>query len=675
MFCHKCGNELLSEALFCNKCGIRQVSDSNIGERPPSDKVTIHLADSGQLAPAQFENEAQFTPAQRSDPLTPPPSSAHWSVTPAPPSSWQTSTLVQPQPATPTYLTFSPSVMQRWMIQLFQPALASNALFGVVLGALVAVISGIVMIALILAIAHAIAAHINYTGYATSEVGIDYILGFFPLDSFFRDSLLLFFVAHGAAIHIQYGSASGSYTSMFSLTRPLHGLLILPALGLMLGGYIAASSDFRNTARSSLGRGAAIAIPYIVLLFILTSQVNGCLPDSSQSGAASFCVGSSSSTLSIDGFSLFIFGVLWSILFGLLGASLKLARGQWRHMLLSFLWTTTRPRVTGMITGALVATGLGISLALLSLYSLLAYNTLSVPLLAQNLCYPGNWLALTVWGFAQGPLHAVNFFFFSLGAPITISASQPGQCFYASGSHTVLSLLGNNPQLPPWIYSVLALPVISLFIGGRVSAALGRAQGIGPGAVQGALIAVPFAILMMLLTVICTVTVTSASNGTGNSLTSSIQSAGVGAFDVLLWALLSGAVFGALGGMYQTGSVKTEMSRLLSLLAVPLKVLTEVEYQLLDRLSGQNRSFGRRSRVRVLLYNALLCTLLLLLVAGVVGAILIIYNQLLTFQDNQRIRDIMSVVLVVLPGLFLLGACASALTTDPSLEHQSIPRA
>src|SRR5205085_861762 len=151
------------------------------------------------------------------------------------------------------------------------------------------------------------------------------------------------------------------------------------------------------------------------------------------------------------------------------------------------------------------------------------------------------------------------------------------------------------------------------------------------------------------------------------SNTSYVQSAGAGAFGLLLWALLSGAVLGALGGMYQTSTVKAEVSRFL---AFPLVLLSKPGYSILDRLRGQT-GISSRNQARTLLYSAFLCVLVLTIVAGIVGGSLIALNQIFTIDHNIHIRDSLSVILIALPGLLLICSCAAALCSDPVLEGQS----
>ena len=72
-----------------------------------------------------------------------------------------------------------------------------------------------------------------------------------------------------------------------------------------------------------------------------------------------------------------------------------------------------------------------------------------------------------------------------------------------------------------------------------------RVRGIGPAAVQGLLIALPFTLIMVLLTFVSTIRNTAVSD------TAHIRSAGVGFVDLLFWALLTSALLGMLGGIYE----------------------------------------------------------------------------------------------------------------------------
>ena len=571
--------------------------------------------------------------------------------------------MIVPLPAvSPAQLVSAPSqvslpplnALQRFLVRVFQPAMASNALFGILLGGLIAAVLGALLSWLLLIAAYAIAPHaVSYFG-QNSQGSIDFALGIYPLHAPWRDSLQLFLVMHGVPFQEQY--QSGTDLSQYTAIAPLSGLLLLPALLLTFGGYLAACTDLQNRSQSSLLRGATVAVPYTLLLLLMTTQVNGPLPSSPGNGP------SISETLSMNSGLILVFGLLWGALFGTLGASLKLAQGQWRNMLRRYFLLTRHPQVIGMLVGGLSAAGLGLALSLLVVFGFLALSTFSVPLLAR-LCSPGDWQYLLIWGLSQGPLHAANLYFFSFGTPITITNTFPGDysCFYSNTPHTVLTL--RDTPFPSWLYAVLLLPVISLFYGGRASVAVSRVRGAGPAAIQGALIAVPFTMLMMLLSLISTITNTTTSSAAGSAGATYAQSAGAAAIDIVLWALLSGAVLGALGGIYESSSASISVSRLLTTIGSAVSLPLRPLFHLFDELSGQAHSVQRTS-ARSLFYSAFAVALLLAIIALIAGGALITFSQTVSFQENQRIRDILSVLLITLPGLLLLSSCVSALAID-----------
>jgi len=592
-------------------------------------------------------------------------------------------------PQTPLSL----NATQRLLVQVFRPALASNAIFGTVLGALLAVLGGVLLAAIYLAFAHAFVPQgVFHIGtFSANDTLVDILLGIIPLHSPLRESLQFYLVMHGVATNVQLSAASGQVTgsTTFTFVRPLNGLLILPALLLTLGGYVSASTDFQNRARSSLLRGAAIAIPYTLLLFILLLIVNGSIPlDALQLNVPKNTSTAIVATLNMDIFSLLAFGLLWGTLFGLLGASLKLAQGQWRHSLFHYLQTNRYSRISSAITGALAATGVGVFLSLLLLCCLLVYLTASTSTsLLTGSASAVPWQTLVLASIAYLPLLAVNLFFLSLGVPGNLAASCSSYssffsllCSSSSGSHVTLSLFGSTPPLPslwyPWIYALLAVPAISLFLGGRVSAFHSGAQSVGAGTLQGALIALPFVLLLMLLTLLTTVRLsfTGSFGGIDNpySLPSYTASIGVGIFELFPLALLFGVVLGALGGIYQASAIKRGVRLLLADLCAPFRLLGKPAFFILDRLSGQPRNV-QRSPVRSWLYSTFLCTLLLAIVADIGGGLLISLNQTLSFDDNLRILSIGAVLLVALPGLLLLCTCASAFANDP-LQYDAAAR-
>ncbi len=568
-------------------------------------------------------------------------------------------------PASPGQTVVIPRTpTQRWLVQFFGPTLAINPLFGVILGSIFAVVAGALACGLIVAIAHAIAPHIASAGNPTAaEDLVDYALGIVPLHNLFRDSLQLFIVIQGAGTHYQNIYSNSFFSSYY--IAPFSGLLIVPALFLVCGGYIAASTDFQQNIRASLWRGVLLAVPYAVLLVLISLLVNGCVPTTGSNGGQMCSAVATSSisayTLTIDTITLLLFAVLWGALFGLLGASLKLAQGHWREAFFYLLRTTRRPQPAGMLVGGLAASGLGIALAIATVFSFVAYSSYSAPLLSQATCLVSqNWQSLSLWGISQGPLYALDLLLFSLGAPIDISNPQANQCFYTRATHASISLFGTTPPLSPWFHLLLAIPILSLFLGGRVSAAFGRVRGPGAGMVQGALAAVPFTAVMLLLVPLSSITETTTSSGGSGGLQTVTQTLSVGPFEVILWALVGGAVIAALGGLYQVSALQSSMSKVFRALAFPFKAIAAPLFALLDGFTRRPTNMPR-SGTRSAIYAALLLMILLAVVAAVGGGLLVSFNQTLTLVANQRIRDILSAALVAAPCLLIIIACATAL--------------
>jgi hypothetical protein len=584
------------------------------------------------------------------------------------------SAIAAPQAQTPIVPR---SGFQRWLVQAFGPSLATNPFFGLIFGSVLAVVASVLTCGVFLAIAHAIAPHLGTASFPTSgEDLIDGSIGIVPLHDLFRDTLQLFLMIHGVGIHYLYSNSSSFYNTYY--IAPFSALLIIPAFFLVIGGYIAASTDFQQNVRSSLWRGVLLAIPYTVLLFLSSLLVNGCVPTSAPPNGVEVCNSIMTSTtpaytMSMDTTTLLLFGVVWGALFGLLGATLKLSQGHWRQSLFRLLRITNRPQVAGMLLGGLVSAGLAIALAVATVISFMAYSSYSVPLVSQASCVvTTNWQSIMLWSICQGPFYALNLLLFSLGAPINIENPQSSQCFYIHGTQQSLSLFGTSPALSLWLHLLLAIPILSLFLGGRVSAAWGRARGAGAGAVQGALAAAPFAVVMLLLVPLGTITEISSSNS-GTSVSSGVtQTVSAGAFEVILWALLGGAIIAGLGGLYQASQLQPSISRALRGLMLPFRAIAAPLYLLLDGISKFPRG-AQRSSTRSALYAALLWMILLVILAAVGGGILVGFNQTITFVVNQRVRDILSTALVAAVSLLIIIVCATALRTDSGGGAQTAP--
>ncbi|GHO46196.1 hypothetical protein KSX_43590 [Ktedonospora formicarum] len=573
-----------------------------------------------------------------------------------------------------------PNWAQRLNIRLFQPLIASNAIFGSIWGAIVATLLGMLSFFLIITIvAYTIPTDfIQSQGFKDQKTqqGREYVtgelLGYIPLSNSFRDTSELFLTAQNTHATYQTISSGSSSTSTASdtFTSPFHILLLLQGLFLILGGYLAASTDFRNTSLNSLLRGASIAIPYTALLFLLSTQVNGTIPpiftDLSDTS-------SSTSTLTVDPNTLLLFGLLWGALFGLIGAGIKLGQGQLRHKIHRYLYTHRHPQIAGIITGGIASTLLGLFMALiaaLGLHSQMhnASNLNYIPDVNLTPVHEGIFQGFT--NFVNGLMRAVALLAYSCGAPIITHADRNNFYSLKNDSNQIWQQLGGGLITHPWAFVLLLIPIIALFVGGRISASISRVRGSGPGAIQGALIALPFTVLLIAFTLINTNSMTlsgygsSYSSETTNAIITISRGANFG--DVLLWGLVSGAITGALGGAYQNSMLRLSVSKILGSIVKPILLIFTPLYVVFDILLGRPRT-QKRSTGSVLLYTAFIAALVLAVLSVGVGLMLIGQNQTITLDQSEQFRDLMALLLIGLPGILLLSAAASALAHDPVL--------
>jgi hypothetical protein len=610
-------------------------------------------------------------------------SGANYAATPYPA---QAGAPAQPRQPVIIVLPERPNWAQKLTIRLFQPYLANNAVFGIILGALVSTLLGMLCFFCIISLlSNAVPENISRQYYVASsdahianagELTAGNLLQFLPLQSPFRDTAELFLISQNAQTTLQDtfpGGSSGTATTYTeTMTSPFHGLLLLQALLLVLGGYIAASTDFRNTRGASLVRGMAIAIPYTVLLFLLATQVNGNIPLATSTSTTQ----QSTSTFSVDSTTLLLYGLLWGAVFGLVGAAIKLGQGQIRHHLHRYLYTQKHPQLTGIITGGLSALLLGLSLALIfgySLYSQINHHALnsSIPDVILNPNTPadpntGPLQAVAV--FVQGLTRAVGLLAYACGIPLVVqhAKGQDGYFSVEPGSYQVGKQLGMGVLAHPWVFALLLVPIVALFLGGRASVAISRVRGVGPGAIQGALIALPFTALLLLLTAINTNSITQFS--TANIANSGTISIGTQAGDVLLWGLVSGVFLGALGGAYQNSGLRSIISRVLGLLVKPIILLFTPLYIFFDLLLGRPRQV-KRSSAYVLLYTALIVAIVLGILSLLVGLMLVQQAQTLTREQSENFRNVMTLLLIALPGILLVSSAAAALAHDPLLPY------
>ncbi len=181
MFCHHCGHQLPDDSAFCNICGTKllqpetstpgtfsagQVStqpgqsqptytylesdtlySSDGGSRPQNISAS-GLASSPRNAFPQTRNISQPPNAPIGNSLQYMPSSAE--------NAYQQSTSSIPAQPQQSAILPPDGRMQRFLLRTFGPQLATNAVFGVLLGSIIAVVLGIFITALLVTVAHAI---------------------------------------------------------------------------------------------------------------------------------------------------------------------------------------------------------------------------------------------------------------------------------------------------------------------------------------------------------------------------------------------------------------------------------------------------------------------------------------------------------------------------------------
>src|SRR5205823_271743 len=145
-----------------------QFGSSNLQFQQTQQSVPNQFGNSSQLLPTQFagNSSSQLPPTQLS-------SSLHY-----PPMQSMPGTVEVPQAPSSqaqSQSTGSFNVVQKVLLRVFGANLATNALFGVILGGVFAVSVGVLSTMLLLSIVHAIAPHIsNSGGYVGGEDVVDY---------------------------------------------------------------------------------------------------------------------------------------------------------------------------------------------------------------------------------------------------------------------------------------------------------------------------------------------------------------------------------------------------------------------------------------------------------------------------------------------------------------------
>jgi len=318
----------------------------------------------------------------------------------------------------------------------------------------------------------------------------------------------LFALANLAPLLLFGGAGMDPGGAHMQLTPPLTSLMLIPILALLLGGALAASSDFTRRARFSVARGALVGPVYALLLTLLT-ELGGNRFDGTTLGLHETTV----ALLPTPTTTLF-YGLLWGTLFGALGGWVRLYGWRSPAVALARLGRLRFRRLLGSAVGACYALlcGLGgsLALALVALVVMLVSGQAPQPLVSAGQVThlggtPEGILGVALLALTLAPALAIWVYVYASGGSIDVDRvtyAPPGRL---GTDFTTLALSGGTQAPPhPALYLLALLPLACYFLGGRVAARFARAQTPRAGFVSGALIALPLTALTLILSMLAT---------------------------------------------------------------------------------------------------------------------------------------------------------------------------
>jgi hypothetical protein len=549
----------------------------------------------------------------------------------------------------------------------FSPRYAVNKWFTGALGALAALVTGLILTAIIQGLFSTALGDALTFGSGASSSSIATISSFLKIDV-----LNLFALEHLAALVVHVGAGGVDAASLdLTINLPFLGLLLVPALALTLGGMISASSDYHRLPYMSIARGALMGPIYAVVLFVVAQFSSSTVSLGAQDVSASVSLGPST-------LQECLYGLLWGLLFGALGGWIQLKGRATLAAALPALQALKRPRLVGGVAGALAALLCGILMFTIAGLAVGVYFSSSFAATAAPTQQgaPALFGSDGLWALLRllvllGPTAAIWAFALGVGGPITLAASGSG----GSSLNTSLSYgLINAQKLPGnnlW-YLLVVIPILCCLIGGHIAARVNRSQQVGDGFAAGAMIALPLALLLSLMALLVTISVGISGSGGLSALgfngTSSIGPAFGGTF---LGALVVGAVAGGLGGA--STAALPSLGTLPRLLVQPFRPLRPLLNRLLDSLLARphNEPF---TPAGAWFYDGILLAAGLGLVVLALDLLSLALTSVLPFVVLRNVDEWGATLLVGLPLLFFVGALVAAFSSpapQPALQSAS----
>lgn len=678
MTCANCQTPLLPGARFCLQCGhaveaaAQQLPAEQATPRPPAAPSDMALVDASPGSTAPFDVYATSSQSSYGHFRQAPPLGTQSVLPRAYAISAAAFPAVFGHDATPEAAT-PYTAFQGFLLKQVSPRIAVSKVFTALAGALVAFVVGLVLTMLVQA-AWTSALKLLLASSFVGSSGVSALSS--AANSILSPGSLKFFLIEH---HVPLGlDASGSVLGLqlsanASLDLPLTGLVLVPALALTLGGYVAASSEYTRRPRFAVARGALIGPIYGLILAICALLSGSSASSSASTSLYGVSVNSSlAANLSAPAFTTFLYGLVWGVLFGALGGWMHVHGRAWAAAVLPALHAFKRRRLAGAFAGAGVATMCAILLPIPILLGAASFAMIHLSATTTSAAQTtgaagtptsGMGALLTLLELLLVAVLPLAICVFSVGAGATLTASFDTSGLGASAHSASIGLLqSSGAHLPSWTVLLALIPLVCYFFGGRIAARVAGDERLGDAAISGALMALPLCVVLAVLAG----AVNASVDASALSLESISASAGPSVSGVFLVVLVGGAAVGALGGA-STISMPGDRQAIRSILLLPLRPVALRFFPLVDRLTG--RPTGEpMGQACMWVYDGLLVALTLGIAALVMDVLSVVLADVLPFGLVQALDELVGVLLVSVPLLFFAGAVVASFSTDAPAE-------